>query len=323
MTTKDKAVTAIQLFGFAFVLTLTGCTITQELYIQRVDIKSPVFEPPLLISDSTKSGDFTLSPYLSFGNNRTFAGSVGSHTKVNRYGIYQLDTTYSGYQVHLRETPGANTYEYSKENMRWRGPDVTGGLQGEIALGRVASLNLGVLYASTGNQSMWGGNIGIGFRRANETVALRIDGGLHWTPTRYDGETVIVTRTTIFNTTTEDVYTYHDVGIETNMGFYGSFGLNTRRSEWFLNYFLQIGFARQRLTNYEPRTSTFETPFFFSSTVNDLRTSTYVTMLSLTPGIYLSVGDGERLLLGVRWNRGTTGVTQDHFAGVVKLDILF
>jgi hypothetical protein len=103
MTTKDKAVTAIQLFGFAFVLTLTGCTITQEIYLQQVDIKSPVFEPPLLISDSAKSGDFTLSPYISFANNRTFAGSLGSHTKVNRYGIYQLDTTYSGYQVHLRE----------------------------------------------------------------------------------------------------------------------------------------------------------------------------------------------------------------------------
>jgi hypothetical protein len=304
-------------------LFITGCSITQEIYLQRVDVTSPIFEPPLLVSDSMQLGDVVISPHLSVSQNRSFTGTAGKHTKVNQNGAYQLDTTRNGYEVSLRETPGANIYEYRGNTMFWTAPDINGGLQLELAIGRSASLTAGVTYSGIANESFWGGNVGIGLRKAGETMALRIDGGLHWTPTRYDGETVVVTRVTVFNSTTEDVYTYHDIGSETNVGLYGSLMINSRRSDWLLNVFLQFGFVRQRLTNYEPSTTTFPTPYFFSYTVNDLRNSSYVTMLSLTPGISVNLGDGQRVLIGARWNRGVVGADQGNISGVVKLDLLF
>ena len=306
-----------------FTLIFSACSITQEIYLQEVEVKGPVFQPPVFITDSTEAGQFRLAPHIFFGNARTFMGSVEGHTRVNQIGVYQLDTTRNGNEITLRETPGANTYTYSGQNLRWETPDVTAGLQGNLAINKGISVTFGGQYSALGSKGFWGGNVGIGFHTADATLATRIDGGLHWTPVAYDALTVVVTRTSLFGSTSEDVLVFHDIGTETNLGFYGALSLNTRRRDWPLNFFVNLAVSRQRLTHYEPHTSVFPYPFYYSVQVTDARTSSSATFVSLTPGLYLTVGEGHRLLLGARWNKGTDGVGEGFVSPFVQYEILF
>jgi hypothetical protein len=304
-------------------LSLFGCSITQEVYLQEVEVKGPVFQPPVFIADSTESGQFRLAPHISFGRNRTFRGSVEGHTRVNSSGVYQLDTTYAANEVTLRETPGANVHDYSGQNLRWDTPEVMVGVQGDLALTRIISVTFGGVYSAMGSEGFLGGSVGLGFHTVNATLATRIDGGIHWTPTAYDALTVVVTNVSAFGNSSQDVAVFHDIGTDANMGFYGALTLNTRREDWPLNVFLNLAVSRQRLTHYEPHTSVFPAPFVYSFTIKDARTSSSATFVSLTPGVYLTMTGGHRVLLGARWNKGTDGVTEGFISPFVKYEILF
>jgi hypothetical protein len=146
---------------------------------------------------------------------------------------------------------------------------------------------------------------------------------VHRTPVVYDALTVVVNRTSFFGSTSEDILVFHDRGRETNLGFYGALSLNTHSRDWFLNVFLNLAVSRQRLTHYEPSSSTFQAPFFSSVTVTDVRTSSSTTLFSLTPGVYLTPGEGHRLLLGARWTKGIDTVTDGFVSPFVQYEILF
>jgi hypothetical protein len=135
-----------------FALLCSACSVTQEIYLQDVQVKGPLFQPPVFVTDSTEAGQFRIAPSISFGNAHTFMGSVEGHTRVNRDGRYQLDTTRNGYEISLRETPGANIYPYSGQNLRWETPNIIAGVQGSLALSRGFSLTFGGQYSAWGNE---------------------------------------------------------------------------------------------------------------------------------------------------------------------------
>lgn len=303
-------------------LVFSACTVTQEIYLQEVEVKGPVFQPPVFLADSAQSGQFRLAPHVSFRNAGTFRGYVEGHTRVNRDGVYQLDTIRYGNEITLRESPGANNYKYGGQNLRWETPDVAAGLQGSLSLSKGVSLVFGGQYSAVGGKGFWGGNVGIGFQGLGADVATRLDGGLHWTPVAYDALTVVVTRDTFLGGTSEDVQVFHDIGTETNLGFYGSLSLSTRRENWPVNLFINLGVSRQRLTNYYPHTSVF-TWGTYSHTTIDARISAWATFMSLTPGVYLTLAEGHRLLAGARWNKGTDGVTEGFVAPFVQYEVVF
>jgi hypothetical protein len=82
-----------------FALLCSACSVTQEIYLQEVRVRAPLFQPPVFVTDSTEARQFRIAPSISFGNAHTFMGSVEGHTRVNRDGRYQLDTTRNGYEI--------------------------------------------------------------------------------------------------------------------------------------------------------------------------------------------------------------------------------
>lgn len=304
-------------------LLVSACSISQDIYMQELDARGHVFTPPAFITDSTTAGQFRIVPFVSAGRRNTLEGSVEGHTMVNATGIYQLDTTYNGNEITLRETPGANIFSYTGKNFRWDIPDIVFGLDGDIAVSKSLSLAFGLQYSAQASEGFWGGNIGFGVHSTGETMAIRWDGGVHWTPISYDALTVVVTRTSVFGSSSEDVAVFHDRGQDTRFGFYSSVTANSRRPDWPLNFLLGFGFSSQRVTNYEPQTNIFEAPFFSSIRVTDARASVRATFLHAALGAYVSPLSGQRLLFGVRWIGSTDVVDATNlFVPFVRFEIL-
>lgn len=300
----------------------SACTVSQDVYLQEIDVRGPVYQPPVFITDSAEVGEFRIAPLLSFGKAGTLDGTVDGHTKVNRNGVYQLDTTYNGNEITLQETPDTNTFTYQGKNLRWQTPEMVVGVQGDYAISRTLALAFGFRYSALRNQDFWSGNVGLGLHTTGEMVGFRLEGGVHWSPLAYDALTVVVTRISLFGSTTEDVAVFHDIGRETNLGFYGSLTLNTRRAEWPLNLFLNVALARQRVTNYEPHTSVFVAPFYTSVRITDVRASASATFLSVSPGVYLNFDLRQRLILGVRWTKGTDVVEGNFLSPFIQYEIV-
>ena len=81
-------------------LVFSACgVVTQEIYMQEVDVKAPVFQPPVFIADSAQAGQFRLSPHLSFRNATTFRGFVEGHTRVNRDGVGRCEEGVGNHRV--------------------------------------------------------------------------------------------------------------------------------------------------------------------------------------------------------------------------------
>jgi len=71
---------------------------------------------------------------------------------------------------------------------------------------------------------------------------------------------------------------------------------NSTRKDWFINTFIQIGYTNQTLFNIEVGR---ESDLFL---VNDNVTlNSTISILSLTPGVNLALGENQTLLIGVRY----------------------
>jgi len=305
-------------------LLVSACSISQDIYMQELDARGHLFMPPVFVTDSTSPGQFRIVPFASAGRSTTLEGAVEGHTNVNVNGIYQLDTTYNGNEITLRETPGANRFPYQGKNFRWDVPDFVFGVDGDIALSRSFSFGFGIQYSAQQGEGFWGGSFGVGLHSAGNELAIRWDGGVHWTPISYDALTVVVTRTSVFGSSFEDVAVFHDRGQDTHLGFYSSVTANSRRPDWPLNFLVSFGVTSQRVTNYEPHTSIFEAPFFSSIRVTDTRASVRATFLHAAIAASLSPVPGQRLLFGVRWTTGTDVVSATSLVSpFVRFEILF
>lgn len=293
----------VVLFTSSFLI--SGCTVTQSVYLQDVNVRGPVFQPPVLVTDSLKQDQFRLSPRITFSNKAVLDGRIDGHTMVNRSGEYKLDTMHNGNEVTFKEPSGENVMPFRGKNLRWTIPDVDFAITGEYTFGKQLAFTFGANYAAVGTDAFWGGNIGLGLCTEGKRMAFRFDGGLHWSTLSYDALTVVVTRIGGVFGSSEDIAVFHDRSRQTRLGFYISSTMNTKFRDWPLNLFASIALSKQRLTDYEPRESALAYPFYTSVYVSDARANASITFLTVTPGVYFSAGESQRVLAGVRWTNGT------------------
>jgi len=307
----------------SFVLSMVLCLFvsacsTRDIYVQELEARGHLFAPPLFVTDSTAPGKFRIIPTISAGRSTTLEGVVERHTNVNANGIYQLDTTYYGNGITLRETPGANRFIYQGKNFRWSVPDLVFGIDGDIALSKSFSLAFGIQYSAQESERFWGWNFGFGSHSTGQVIAIRWDGGVHWTPATYDALTVVVSNNSIGNSP-DDVAVFHDRGKESHFGFYSSVSANSRRHDWPLNFLLSFGVTSQRVTNYELQNYVVHTSVFIA----DVRVSVRATFLHAAIAAIVSPVPSQRLLFGVRWTTGTDVVdAASLIAPFVRFEIL-
>ena len=287
---------------------LIGCTTTQTLYVQNAEVRGPINQTTVHLTDSTETPSVTISPWFSYSTKKSMGGHIDGHSLVNEDGIFQVDTFYNGSEIIYRETPGANRYSFTGENFTWLISTVTAGLNFDLLLAKGFAISLGVNYSSQGSKTSWGGSGGLGLFSENKGIALRVDIGLHFQSIDYDVYTLAnIKEEDIFGGSEEYVLFYHDIDNSMNIDPYMNLTINTAYQDWIVNLFLNVGYSVQTLLDFEPRDIDYEWfPLPYLIPVNtiittDYRGQTTAGFFNFTPGIYFYLGESNRILVGTRF----------------------
>jgi hypothetical protein len=302
---------SIELFFIVIFLSLllTNCTTVKEtIYLQGIEVNSPVSPTPINITDK-ENKTLILSPRFSIGTTNSVSGMIDGHTPVNASGIFQVDTVFnqSGGWTYT-ETQGANIYEYNSNNLKWNIPDFVIGLDADIKAFNNVALSGGFAFSQTKSKSLTTGRVGMGIFGSGAEIGLRFDAGLIWQQVAYDASTVVVRESSIINgNSVREVIFYRDIDKESNLNYYLSLTVNSIHKDWLLNWFLTAGYQNLNLVDFKPRDYDkyyypflpFSVPYDFVIT-EDLRGEANANVFNVSPGIYFNFTPNIRILLGSR-----------------------
>ena len=318
-------------------LVLGGCTTTEyTLYLQDVQVKGPISQPPVPITDRNQEKPLRITPHFSFNptSGRTLGGQIDGHSPVDANGRYQVDAVIDTFYhtISFHERPGANNFSFSGQNLRWEQPSSSMGVDVDYTFSKHWALSLGSSYSSVDGDGLWGYRVGLGIFSETEHSAIRFDGGVRWQELRYDVSTVVVARTVSPSSTTEEVGFFHDRGKSTPADFYAAITFNTRNPDWAANIFLQAALSKQSLAKFKPTLVDpavffpFPVPLQPDVIVHDQRAEFSSTFVVLTPGIYLNFDQSTRLLIGTRINLQTEirdSTPETFVLPFMQLDLVF
>ena len=201
---------------FLFCFCSCGTSVTDYLYVQDVDVKGPINQPPIRVTgrDSTV---FTISPKFFYNSNKRYNGLIDGHTKVDSKNIFEVDTVISGSNVTYTEVSDANTYEFKGENLHWNIPDYFVGLDFDIAISRKAALSGGFSMSAKDKTNLYGYRVGLGFFSQSENMGFRFDGGVIWQKYSYAASSVVIRHDGSANS---EVIFFKDKGSSTNLNLY-------------------------------------------------------------------------------------------------------
>ncbi len=291
---------SLKLFNVASIIFfLNSCTtITDSLYVQDVDVKGPINQPPIRIT-GRDSASFTISPKFFINSNKSYNGLIEGHTKVNSEGVFQVDTTVNGNQTTYNISQNANTFDFEGENLHWFMPNYMVGLDIDIAISKKVALSGGFSLSGKNKTNLYGYRVGLGFFSASENIGVRFDGGLIWQKYTYDASSVIVRDE---GSSESEVIFFRDIGKSTNLNHYLSLTFNTIYDNLPVNFLLNVGYSGQSLIDYEPETPDDEyyvlDPYY---RVEDMRGEAYAAFINVSPGIYANINEWSRLVFAVRF----------------------
>ena len=268
-------------------------TITDTLYVQDVEVKGPINQPPIRVTGKD-SASFTISPKFFINSNKSYNGLVEGHTQVNSEGIFEVDTITSGNSVTYQEAAGSNNYEFEGENLHWVTPDYFVGLDIDIALSRKIALSGGFSMSGKDKTNLYGYRVGLGFYSASDNFGVRFDGGLIWQKYSYNAASVVIRDD---GSADREVFFFGDKGSSTNLNHYLSLTLNTIYNDLPLNFLVNFGYSGQSLIDYEP--NHYDDEYYLFDPyyrVEDMRGEAYAAFINVSPGMYISLTKWSRLV---------------------------
>jgi hypothetical protein len=293
---------------FSFATIVPGCITTEyTLYLQDVNVTGPISQPPVHITSDMKEKPLRITPHIAINpaGRRDITGQIDGHSKVDRNGIYQVDTIRnSDNTVLFRERTNANRYAFNGKNLIWKTPAVIVGANFDFTIGNHIALSLGTSYSSESGNGLWGYSAGLGFFSEAINFAFRVDAGIHWQTLAYEAYTAVVEKELFSNNSEQRVGFFRDNGTVAPMGFYASLTYNTTHQEWFTNFFLQLCLSKQALADFKPELQNegFLFPFFQQTTVvHDARANYSSTIIGITPGIYMQINHSAKLIAGLHF----------------------
>ncbi|MCW8804431.1 MAG: hypothetical protein OQK57_08545 [Ignavibacteriaceae bacterium] len=281
---------------------------TTTIYLQELEVTGPINQSPIHLTDSSDTPSITFSPKFSYSTQTLVTGKISGHSPVNENGIFQVDTIFNidGSVNHYEKTPGVNNYDYKENNLMWNIPAVAMGLDVDIKITRSFALFGGINYSSNNNQSLWGGNFGLGlFGVSAKGLAFRLDVGAKIQSIYFDAHTVEDVRITGSSGSQEYVIFYHDANENSHLNPFINFTINSCNNDWVFNFFLNFGYSTQTLADFEPQhpdDNYYDDYFYpydsYREIVYDLRGESTFGFLQFTPGITFDLAENSRLLLG-------------------------
>lgn len=137
---RPTFVTAITVLSVLTSL-LVGCKTTEyTLYLQDVNVKGPISQPPVNITSNNLEKPLRITSHISFrmDNKRTIAGQIEGHSQVDAEGRYLVDTLINGTNntVTFRERMGANNITFAGQNLHWELPSASFGVDVDYTLSK-------------------------------------------------------------------------------------------------------------------------------------------------------------------------------------------
>ncbi len=285
-----------------------GCGETKEvtLYLQDLQVSGAVMNPPVHITDDPSENEIHIIPRIGVGSTKRIDGRIDGHTKVNRNGVFEVDTmTRSDNGVYYQDDGRTNTFTYEGKNLVREIPSYNLGFDLDFGLSKSIALSLGTNYSEIGGQGLWSYRAGLGLRSHKGSTAFRFDAGWQWEEVAFKALTVVTERP--FSSSTSTVAFYSDRGKKNQGRFYASLVLNTVHREWPANGFLQIGLTTQKLDDIRPKYLEGQVlipPFFLvpfdERLINDKRGTFSSTFIHIAPGVYFNIDEQIRFVAGVR-----------------------
>jgi len=258
-------------------LMLSACvSVKDEIFLQNMKIEGSPSQPPVHITSADrKVKSFYASPHVSI--------SSGTVTAA-------LDQQYD------RPIPDSLA-DFKSKGLSWDLPRASFGIDFDYAASNSLALNGGVAASVGQGQQLTSFYGGIGLYSADSPTSFRLDIGVQYSDIRYRGATVI--HRTVGSSPQDTIY-YLDRGKEFQFNLYANLTINST-NDGGLNWFVQLGINPQTLTDFVPRRDASNNPSPYAS--SDLRAESSVFWISATPGIYFSLAQDRRVLLGVRFLR--------------------
>lgn len=284
-------------------IVFTGCyTVEQTIYLQDIEVSGPLNQPPLQVTTQNKTA-ITITPKISFNNRKYISGYVEDHTTVNDNGIYQIDTIYNSDGSRSYQISDDNNRPYIDDNLRWDISQINAGLDMDFRLSNGFALTAGISYAGDKERDYFGGTIGFGLFRLNESGAIRFDAGIIWQNMYYDAATVVVSevREIWSGYTSTDISFFRDRAKSRSVNPYFSLTYNSSFSESPVNFLLSLGFFTQTVVSFEPQTYDPEYYFWGNAViVNDKRGESMASFITFTPGLIFSFGPAGEIVAGAK-----------------------
>jgi hypothetical protein len=255
---------------FLIFFILNGCAI-KEAYLLRADVDGPASQIPIHLTKSLQEDNVNLSMRVS-GN--TLQHIEGNDSKRNK-NIF-TDSLFAG------------------KNIGWDVSKFSFNIDADLKLGKIVALFGGFDISQTSEDYLVGGNLGLGFVGGDSLNAIRFDAGVKFQSMKVRASYYAEGEVLPFN------LDFNFIALvdreESSVNPFFSLTYNSTHKDWFVNPFFQIGYVSQDLFNIEAGGE--NNPFFINE---DIVLNSNISILSLSPGINLTLGKNQNLLVGVRY----------------------
>ncbi len=254
---------------------LSGCVVTEKVYLTDVDAASQVALPPVIPTmEKPAAGAVTLLPHFGVNIEEKVIGRVDPvGTAPPRWG--------------------------GSDNLTWRIPRGEGGLDVQVSVGPAVAILVGGTIGMVDGSTYGGFRGGLGIFTVSEKTALRLDGGVQLLSASTRVRATVETRiNSIFG---NSVYrsNFDDTRDYTSFTPYAGLTLNTISQTSPINLVLNVGVSGQPLFNLTPaQHDTILGPGDMTSLADRIRET--IAVYSITPALSVELGGGNQLLVGAR-----------------------
>jgi len=289
------------IIAFAMIIYLfSGCSIDQTVYLQDVHVSGPITQPPLHITANTENNVITLSPKIFINTSGNLNGRVDGHSKVNKNGVFQLDTIFNNDGTWNFKESKNNLYEFAGNNFHWSMPDALAGVDFDIHLSRLFSFFGGFNYSIIDEERLAGGSLGLGMFAEHENSGNRFDIGVIWQDMYYDASSVVVTTYhPFYGPSSQDIIFYRDKNKFTAYNFYGTWTYNSINSKMPFDYYFGLGLFGQTLVDFKPSKPDMG-DYIYGNVSNDESSNVSTSYMMFMLGIYKNLDEHNRISFGLR-----------------------
>ena len=289
----------------------TSCaTVQNVVYLQEVEVHTPLSPPPVRITKDMSAGSVTLSPRILLSNYPEISGNAGTRKFVSS----QQDSVFRS----------------KNKNLFWKMPKASFGFDLDVAVTDHVAFSGGINYSIINQKKLWGGSFAIGFYHEKNNNAVRVDAGLRLQEFYYEAKTIVEqTVDPILGDPTTSVGYFFDQDKDFSYDLFLMLSYNSTMKEFPLNFFMNLGYFSQTILDFEPTwpSDIFYSTFLFTPTHSeDARGEATISILTATPGIFIDMTEWTRIIMGARfmYNIDFDSASRDLFIlPVLQIDMHF